>query len=79
MKENQLQLFTNFLIKTELIDKYKCDDEFIQRRSIYERECDKSCDVGGYLDYANFKCRKRLIDKLFEKCVEDIEGMEETI
>ena len=58
MKENQLQLFTNFLIKTELIDKYKCDDEFIQRRSIYERECDKSCDVGGYLDYAILNAEK---------------------
>ena len=76
MKENQLQLFKNFLIKTELIDKCKCGNGFIQRRSICERECDKSFDVGGYLDYANFKCRKRLIDKLFEKCEEDIEDME---
>ena len=25
-----------------------------------ECECDKSCNVGEYLDYANCKCRKRL-------------------
>ena len=35
-------------------------------------ECDKSCDVGEYLDYKNCKCRKGLIDKLVEECSEDI-------
>ena len=35
-------------------------------------ECDKSCDVGEYLDYANCQCRKRLIDKLVTECNEDI-------
>ena len=33
-----------------------------------------SCDVGEYLDYKNCKCRKRLIDKLVEKCRENIDG-----
>ena len=33
-----------------------------------------SCDVGEYLDYKNCKCRKRLIDKLVEKCCENIDG-----
>ena len=37
-------------------------------------ECDKSCDVGEYLDYKNCKCRKRLIDKLVEECGENIDG-----
>ena len=37
-----------------------------------EYECDKSCDVGEYLDYGNCKCRKKLIDKLVEECTENI-------
>ena len=36
-------------------------------------KCDKSCDVGGYLDYENCKCRKRLADKLLEECTENTE------
>ena len=37
-------------------------------------ECvyDKSSNVGEYLDYTSCKCRKRLIDKLFEECSENI-------
>ena len=29
-------------------------------------ECDKVCDVAEYLDYKNFKCRKKLVDKLVD-------------
>ena len=36
-------------------------------------ECDKSCNIGQYLDYSNCKCRKRLVDKLIEECTENIE------
>ena len=36
-------------------------------------ECDKSCDVGEYLNYENFKCRKRLVHKLVEECNENID------
>ena len=36
-------------------------------------ECDKSCDIGEYLDYENCKCRKRLVDKLIEEYNENIE------
>ena len=32
--------------------------------------------VREYLDYANFKCRKRVIDKLVKKYDEDIDGNE---
>ena len=39
-------------------------------------ECDKSYDVGEYLDYENYKCRKRLIDKLVEECSENIDEKE---
>ena len=52
------------------------DDGFIWNPSACECECDKSCDVGECLDYVNCKCRKRLIDKLYEKCDEDIDGNE---
>ena len=39
-------------------------------------ECDKSCDVGEYLDYENCKFRKKLIDKLLEERSENIDGNE---
>ena len=59
-----------------MIDKGKCDDGFICNPSICEYECDKSCDVGEYLDYANCKCRKRQIDKPIQECSKDINGNE---
>ena len=34
---------------------------------------DKSCNFGKYLDYENWKCRKRLVDKLVEECAENID------
>ena len=55
-----------------MIDKGRCDDGLIWNRSIRECECDKSCDIGKYLDYANCKFRKRLIDKLVLECEDDI-------
>ena len=57
----------------ELIDKGVCDKGFIWNPSNCECECDKSCDIGEYLDYSNCKCRKSLIDKLVEECTENIE------
>ena len=35
----------------ELIDKGVCDKGFTWNPSNCECECDKSCDVGKYLDY----------------------------
>ena len=60
----------------ELIGKGMRDDRFIWNPSICECECDKSCDIGQYLDYEYCKCRKKLIDKLVEKCSEDIDENE---
>ena len=40
-----------------------------------ECECDKSCDIGEYLDYKNCKCKKNF-DKLVEECNENIDGNE---
>ena len=48
----------------ELIEKDVCDDGFIWNPRVCECRSDKLCDVGEYIDYPNYKCRKRLIDKL---------------
>ena len=37
-----------------------------------ECECDKACDVGEYLDHENYKCRKKLVEKLVDECTETI-------
>ena len=60
----------------ELIDKGICDKGFI--RNLGSCECDKSCDVGKCLDYGNCKFRKRLIDKLVEECIENIDEVKMT-
>ena len=49
-----------------------CNKGFIWNPINCECECDKSCDVGEYLDYKSCKCRKRIIDKLIDKCSENI-------
>ena len=56
-----------------LIDEGVCDKGFIWNPSNCECECDKSCDVGEYLDYKNCKGRKKLVDKLVEECIETVE------
>ena len=45
----------------KLIDKGVCDKRFIWNPSNCQCECNKSCDVGEYLDYSNCKCRKKII------------------
>ena len=60
----------------ELIDKGMCDKRFIWNPSNCECECDKACDIEEYLDYKNFRCRKKIIDKLVEECSENIDGNE---
>ena len=62
----------------ELIDKGVCDKGSAWNFSNCECECDKLCDVGEYLDYENCKCRKRLVDKLVEECVENIDEVKLT-
>ena len=49
-----------------------CNKGFIWNLSNCECECDKSWDIGEYLDYKNCNCRKRIIDKLVEECTENI-------
>ena len=55
-----------------MIDKGIYDKWLILNPSNSVCECDKWCDVWGYLDYANCKCRKRLTDKLVDECSESI-------
>ena len=57
----------------ELIDKGACDKWFIWNPSNCECECDKTCEIGKYLDYENCKCRENLVDKLVDECTETIE------
>ena len=55
----------------ELTDKEICDKGFIWNPSKCECECGKPCDVRAYLDYKICKCRKKLVDKLVDKCSEN--------
>ena len=57
-----------------LIDKGRFGNGFIWNCSNSECECDKSCDIGEYQDYKNYKCRKKIINKLVEECSENIDG-----
>ena len=47
-----------------LIDKDRCDYEFVWNPIICECEYHESYDAVKYLDYANCKCRKRIIGKV---------------
>ena len=59
--------------RKELIDIGVCDKGFIWNPSSCECECDKSCNIGEYLDYSDCKCKKELIDPLVEECTENID------
>ena len=50
-----------------------CNKGYAWNPSNSECECDKSCDFGEYLDYGKFKCRKRQVDELVDKCTENID------
>ena len=65
--------------RKELIDKGVCDKVFIWNPSNRECECDKSCDIVKYLDYENCRCRKRLIDKLVDECIETVKRVKPAI
>ena len=55
-----------------MIDKGVCDKEYAWNPSNCECKCDKSCGLGKYLDYENFKCKKK-IGRLVEECGENID------
>ena len=45
-----------------------CDKGFFWNPSNCESECDKSYDIGEFLDYESCKCRNKIVDKLLEEC-----------
>ena len=53
-----------------------CDKGFIWNPRNCKYKCDKSCDLGEYLDYKNCKCRKKLVHILVEECSENIDETE---
>ena len=57
----------------ELIDEGICDKGFIWNPSNCECGCDKNGDFNEYLDYENYKCRKKISDKLIDEFTETIE------
>ena len=62
--------------KEELIDKGICNKGFIWNPSNCNCECDKSCDVGEYLDYKNCKCRRKIVGSLGGECSKNIDENE---
>ena len=55
----------------KLIDKGVCNKRYIWNPSNCECEYDKSCNIGQYLDYSDWKCKKKLIDPVIEECTEN--------
>ena len=55
-----------------MIDEGVCDKGYAWNASNCKCECDKSCDVGKYLDYENCKHKKMLVNELVEECNENI-------
>ena len=55
-----------------MIDKGVCDKGFIWNPNNCQCECDKSCNISECLAYENCKCRKKLVDKLVEECIETV-------
>ena len=51
-----------------------CDKGYIWNLSNCACECDKSCDIGQYLDYKSCVCRNSLVDKLVKECTNVIDG-----
>ena len=53
-----------------------CDKGYVWNPSNCKCECDKSCNIGEYIDYSNCNCRKKLVDPLVEECTENINETE---
>ena len=57
--------------RKELINKGVCGKGYIFNPSNCKCECDKSCNVGQYLDYSDCKCKRKLFDSLIEECTKN--------
>ena len=60
--------------KEDLVNKMVYDKGYIWNPSNWACECDKLFDIGQYLDYKNCVCRKSLVDKLVEECINVTDG-----
>ena len=60
--------------KEDLINKLVWDKGYISNPSTCSCECDKLCDVGQYLDYKNCVCRKGVVDRMVEDCINIVDG-----
>ena len=60
--------------KENLINKLVCDKGYLWNLSSCSCECDKLCDVGRYLNCKNCVCRKCMIDKMVEECINVVDG-----
>ena len=49
------------------------NQEFVWNLSNCEWECNKSCDIGEYLDYQNCKCKSSTVDELVEECTKIVD------
>ena len=47
-----------YSINFTVTDKGVCDRGYVWIRSNCECECDKSCNIGEYLDYSSCNCKK---------------------
>ena len=74
---NTKQIWNNDRCRCECreeIGKINCDKGYSRNPSNCECECDKSCNIGEYLDYKNCTCKKSIIDKLIDDCTNAIEA-----
>ena len=60
--------------KEDLINKMVCGKGYILNPSNCACEWDKLCDIGQYLDYKNCACRKSIVDRLVDECMNIIDG-----
>ena len=76
--ENELRSELRIKCREKLNYKEKWNKGFIWNPSNCNCECDKSCDVGEYLDYENCKCRRKIVGSLVEECSKNIDENEMT-
>ena len=55
-----------------MIKEYVIKDLFLNPSNC-KCECDRSCNISQYLDYSDFKYKKKLVDLLIEECTENID------